>query len=94
MPLQLETLIQLMEWFLGKVIPINVLCWLLLVAGSLPALLIWISITDKTGGQYLKPSLHDIGEGAGALVKYQVGTVNLALVNAVFEMKRVRYKTK
>jgi len=30
MPLQLETLIPPMMWLLGKVIPINVLCWLLL----------------------------------------------------------------
>ena len=65
---------------------------MLLAAGSLPALLIWISIIDKTGGQYLKSSVHDIGEGAGALAKYQVDTVNLALVNAVFEMKRVDIK--
>lgn len=58
---------------------------LLIVADSLLTLIVSIADTEKTGGQYLKSSVHEIAKGASALEEYQVHTVNSVLVNDISE---------
>eukprot|EP00751_Fragilariopsis_kerguelensis_P030133 CAMPEP_0170924618 /NCGR_PEP_ID=MMETSP0735-20130129/11777_1 /TAXON_ID=186038 /ORGANISM="Fragilariopsis kerguelensis, Strain L26-C5" /LENGTH=183 /DNA_ID=CAMNT_0011324505 /DNA_START=134 /DNA_END=686 /DNA_ORIENTATION=+ len=59
---------------------------LLIVAGSLLALLVWIVVTGKSNGPYFKSSAQEITKDAGtvALADYQVDTGNSALKNDVF----------
>ena len=66
----------------------------MIVAGSLLALLVWTNVTDKTGSQYLKSSVHENAEGAGAHAEYQVDTAKLAFKNKVSENEENKRKTK
>merc|ERR1712238_328888 len=52
---------------------------LLIVAGSLLALLVLIAVTGTSGGQHLQSSVHEIAKVAVALADYQVDSSNLAL---------------
>ena len=42
----------------------------LIVAGSLFALLVWITVAGTTSGQHLQSSAHEITESAVAIVDY------------------------
>ena len=57
---------------------------MLIVIGSLLALLVWIAATGTSGGQHLQSSAHEIAEGAVALAGYQVDSANLALTEDIF----------
>jgi len=56
----------------------------LIVAGSLLALLVWITVAGTTSGQYLQSSAHEITEGTVALVDYQVVSANSAFTQDIF----------
>ena len=56
----------------------------IIVAGSLLALLVLITVAGTSGGHRLNSSTHEIAEGVGALADYQVDTVNLALTKDIF----------
>jgi len=62
---------------------------LLIVAGSLIALLVWIAITVESDGQHFKSSTLEITKGAGALADYQVDSANLALTKDIFGLSAV-----
>eukprot|EP00751_Fragilariopsis_kerguelensis_P007791 CAMPEP_0170785252 /NCGR_PEP_ID=MMETSP0733-20121128/16775_1 /TAXON_ID=186038 /ORGANISM="Fragilariopsis kerguelensis, Strain L26-C5" /LENGTH=92 /DNA_ID=CAMNT_0011130629 /DNA_START=99 /DNA_END=373 /DNA_ORIENTATION=+ len=57
---------------------------LLIVAGSLLALLVWIAVTGKSGGRPFKSSAHEITKGASALADYTADSANLALTKDFF----------
>mmetsp|Transcript_18228 Transcript_18228/g.19722 ORF Transcript_18228/g.19722 Transcript_18228/m.19722 type:complete len:133 (+) Transcript_18228:1-399(+) len=57
---------------------------LLIVAGSLLALLVWIAVTGKSGGRPFKSSAHEITKGASALADYTADSANLALTKDNF----------
>jgi len=57
---------------------------LLIVAGSLLALLVLVAVTGTSGGQHLQSSVNDIAEGAGALADYQEDSANFALITDIF----------
>ena len=57
---------------------------IIIVAGSLLVLLVWIAVTGKSVGQPFKSSVNEIAEGAGALADYQVDTANLAVTKDIF----------
>jgi len=67
----------------------------LIVAGSLLALLVLVAVAghsggDGDGGHYLKSSAAEITKGgAGALAEYQVDTTNSALTNDIFGLGAV-----
>merc|ERR1712238_576940 len=66
---------------------------LLIVAGSLLALLVLIAVAGTSGGQHLKSSEAEISQGgAGALAEYQVDAANLALTKEIFGMGAVSEK--
>jgi len=56
----------------------------LIVASSLLALLVWITVTGKSGGRPFQSSTQEIAEGAGAFAAYQVDTANLVLAQDIF----------
>ena len=56
----------------------------LIVAGSLLALLVLITVADTSGGQHLQSSTHEIAKGAMALADYQVDSANSALNSDIF----------
>jgi len=62
---------------------------LLIVAGSLLTLLVWIAVAGTNDGQHLKFSAYEIAEGAVALADYQVDSTNLALTNDIFGLDAV-----
>ena len=57
---------------------------LLIVGGSLLALLVWIAVAGTGGGQHLQSSTHKIAESAMALADYQVDSANLPLTKDIF----------
>merc|ERR1719491_211256 len=57
---------------------------LLIVAGSLLALLVLVAVAGTSGGQHLQSSTHEIATGAVALADYQVDSANLALTKDIF----------
>jgi len=59
---------------------------LLIVAGFLLVLLVWITATGKSGGQQLQPSANEIAEGAVALADHQVHTANVAIAIDIFDL--------
>jgi len=60
---------------------------LLIVAGSLLAVLVLIAVAGKSGGQYLASSAAEIAKGrADALAEYQVDSANSALEMNIFGM--------
>ena len=59
---------------------------LLIVAGSLLALLVLIAVAGTRGGKYLQTSLDDIAKGAVALANYRVDFSNLTLAKAIFDL--------
>jgi len=61
----------------------------LIVAGSLLALLVWVAVAGKIGGQPLKSSVHEITKSAGALAEYQEDSASLALTTNIFGMSAV-----
>jgi len=56
----------------------------LTVAGSLLALLVWITVAGTTSGQHLQSSAHEITESAMALADYQVDSANSAFTKDIF----------
>jgi len=57
----------------------------LIVAGSLLASLVLISVVGTSGGHYLQSSTaHEISKGAVAFVDYQVDSTNVALTKNIF----------
>jgi len=62
---------------------------LLIVAGSVLALLVWIAVAGTSGGQHLQSSAHEIAKDAVALEDYQVDSANLALATDIFGMDAV-----
>jgi len=56
----------------------------LIVAGSILALLLWITVAGTTSGQHLQSSAHEIADDAVALAEYQVHSANLALTKDIF----------
>ena len=62
---------------------------LLIVAGFLLALFVWITITNKKGGHYFNISAQKIDNGADAIADYQVDTANLALTKDIFGVNNV-----
>jgi len=62
---------------------------LLVVAGSLLALLVWIVLTGESGGQPFKSSAHENTQGVGALEDYQVDTANLVLTKDIIGVSAV-----
>jgi len=67
---------------------------LLIVAGSLLALLVWLAVTGKSGRQYFKSSVQEMHEGAVALADYQVDSTNLALTKDIFGLGAVSENDK
>jgi len=61
----------------------------LIIAGSLLVLLVWVAVAGKSDGTHLKSSAYEIAEGAGALLDYQVDTVNSALAKDIFDVGAV-----
>jgi len=57
---------------------------LLIVAGSLLALLVLIAVAGTSGGQHLQSSAHKMAKGVVALADYQVDSTNLALTKDIF----------
>jgi len=62
---------------------------LLIVAGSLLALLVLIAVVGTSGGQHLQSSAHETTNGAVALAEYQVNSANLAFTKDIFGMGAV-----
>ena len=62
---------------------------LLIVAGSLLVLLVWIAVTGKSGGQHFKSSVQEIPEGGGALADYQADTANFSLAKDICSVNTV-----
>jgi len=58
----------------------------LIVAGSLLALFVVITVTGTSSGQHLQSSAYKIAEGAVALVDYQVDSSNLAHAKDIFSL--------
>ena len=56
---------------------------MLIVAGSLLTLLVWIVVVGTSGGQHLQSSAHEIAEGAVQLSDYQLDSANLALTQDI-----------
>jgi len=57
----------------------------LIVAGSLLTLLVWIAATGKSSASYhLTPSVHEMTDNAGALTDYQVDTAESVFVKDIF----------
>ena len=65
---------------------------LMIVAGSLLALLVLIAVQDTNGGQHLQASAHEITKGTVALAEYQVDSTNLAHTNDIFGLGAVESK--
>jgi len=61
----------------------------LIIAGSLLVLLIWLAVAGKNDGMHLKSSTYEIAEGAGALLDYQLDTVNSAITKDIFDLDAV-----
>ena len=59
---------------------------LLIVAGSLLALLVLIAVAGTSGVQHLQSSAHEIAEGDVSLADYLVDSANLALTKDIFRM--------
>ena len=57
---------------------------LLIGAGSLIALLVWIAVSGKSGGHQLTPSAFEIVEDADTLANYQVDTAQSVLIKDIF----------
>ena len=57
---------------------------LLIVAGSLLALLVLIAVAGTSVDQHLQSSTHEITKGAEALSDYQADSANLALTKDIF----------
>jgi len=62
---------------------------LLIGAGSLLTLLVWIAVAGKSGGHQLTPSAYEIAEGADTLANYQVNTVQSVLIKDIFGVDAV-----
>jgi len=62
---------------------------LLIVAGSLLALLVLIAVAGKSGGQHLQSSAHENAKSAVALADYQQDSANSALTKDIFGLSAV-----
>ena len=67
---------------------------LLIVAGYLLALLVWIAVTGKSDGQYFKSSVQEMPVGAVELSDYQVDAANLELARKLKKKTRKGQKSK
>mmetsp|Transcript_36600 Transcript_36600/g.41355 ORF Transcript_36600/g.41355 Transcript_36600/m.41355 type:complete len:105 (-) Transcript_36600:266-580(-) len=67
---------------------------ILIVAGSLLALLVLIAVAGTSGIQHLQSSTYEIAEGAVALKDYQGDSANLALTNDIFGLGAVSENDK
>jgi len=56
----------------------------LIVAGSLLTLLVWIAMAGKSAGPHFQSSAHEMADGAVAVADYQVDSTNLALTKDIF----------
>jgi len=57
---------------------------LLIVAGSLLALLVLIAVAGPSGGHHLQSSANDIAKDAVTLVDFEADSTNLALTKDIF----------
>jgi len=62
---------------------------LLIVAGSLLVLLVWVAGVGQSGGQHLTSSVHEIAKVAVTLVDYEEDSTNLALTKDIFGLNSV-----
>ena len=90
-PLQLETLMQVLRWLLGKVTPLSTYIldcsWLLTCIACINC-----SYRHKWWSA-LESSTHENAEGAVALADYQVDSANLELTEDIFGLGAVESKT-
>ena len=56
----------------------------LIVAGSLLTLLVWIAMAGKSAGPHFQSSAHEMADGVVAVADYQVDSTNLALTKDIF----------
>ena len=62
---------------------------ILIVAGTLLTLLVWIVMTDKSAGHHFQSSAHEMADGTVALADYQIDSANLALTKDIFGLGAV-----
>merc|ERR1712238_107879 len=63
-----------------------------IVASSLLALLVWVTVAGKIGGQHVTSSAYEIVQGTGALGDYQVDTASSASGIDIFGKKSAENK--
>ena len=66
----------------------------LIGAGFLLTLLVWIAVSDKSGGHQLTPSVYEIVEGWNTLTDYQVDTAQSVLIKDIFGVDTVSKNQK
>ena len=61
----------------------------LIIAGSLLTLLVWIVMIGKSAGHHFQSSTHEMADGSVSLADYQVDSTNLALTKDMFGLGAV-----